>query len=493
MLARIQAGLREISTSTTIGRQVGQHGQQLARDLHALALQVELQHRDAAEQVGAEQHARRPPGGEGGERQRDPALARRSCPRPTAACRPPRCRRRPGRTARRRTTTAAAGCAAPDSRARAPTRATRRPRAAPARRASGTGTRPARPPARSPGRPSGAGGTAPGRRTAGRASQGMLEAAHARPASPACSGCPTKAEKPAPNRLSASPVAYWLVLSQITSDAEQRGQHRAGDARRRRTPASRCRCAPRSRSRRSRATSIMPSAPRLTMPARSLISSPRPAIASTVPALSVAATAGARTASIRSAIRARARDGHAPAAHPQHAVVDQRVAGQQREQQQALEHAGQRLRQPEPRLRQLAADVEHAHQQRREDDADRVQPADEGDDDRGEAVAGRHVRRQLAERPGHLERAGQAGHAARDQQRRPQRAARREAGVARRRRRQAADLQLEAARRCGTGTARTRPTADAARSSTPMFDAQAAEQIAAPASTRRKVMVCGKL
>ncbi len=28
---------------------------------------------------------------------------------------------------------------------------------------------------------------------------------------------PTKAEKPAPNRLSARPVAYWLVLSQITS------------------------------------------------------------------------------------------------------------------------------------------------------------------------------------------------------------------------------------------------------------------------------------
>ena len=36
------------------------------------------------------------------------------------------------------------------------------------------------------------------------------------------------------------------------------------------------------------AHSIMPSAPRLTMPARSLISRPRPAIASTVPALSVA-------------------------------------------------------------------------------------------------------------------------------------------------------------------------------------------------------------
>jgi hypothetical protein len=56
------------------------------------------------------------------------------------------------------------------------------------------------------------------------------------------------------------------------------------------------------------------------------------------------------------------------------------------------------------------------------DDADRVQPADEGDDDGREAVADRHVRRELAERPGRLERPGQTGQAAGQQQRRPQRA-----------------------------------------------------------------------
>ncbi len=130
---------------------------------------------------------------------------------------------------------------------------------------------------------------------------------------------------------------------------------------------------------------------------------------------------------------------------PAHAVVDQRVACEQREQQQTLEHAGQRLRQPEPRLRELAADVEHAHQQRREDDAHRVQPPDEGDDDRGEAVARRHVRRQLPERAGRLETTRKAGHAARQQQRGPQPGARREACVARGHRREPADLQLEAA------------------------------------------------
>jgi hypothetical protein len=37
--------------------------------------------------------------------------------------------------------------------------------------------------------------------------------------------------------------------------------------------------------------------------------------------------------------------------------VDQRVAGQEREQQQALEHAGQRFRQPEAGLRELTTDV----------------------------------------------------------------------------------------------------------------------------------------
>ena len=83
---------------------------------------------------------------------------------------------------------------------------------------------------------------------------------------------------------------------------------------------------------------------------------------------------------------------------------------------------------------------------RREHDAHRVQPADEGDDDGREAVARRHVRRELAERPGGLERTGQAGHAARQQQRRPQRAcATRSPRSAPRQRRQPTHLQLEAA------------------------------------------------
>ena len=84
---------------------------------------------------------------------------------------------------------------------------------------------------------------------------------------------PTKAEKPAPNRLSARPVAYWLVLSQITSTPNAAAST---------APAT----APAPKASQSlpvwtavakpaiAATSIMPSAPRLTMPARSLISRP---------------------------------------------------------------------------------------------------------------------------------------------------------------------------------------------------------------------------
>ncbi len=76
---------------------------------------------------------------------------------------------------------------------------------------------------------------------------------------------PTNAEKPAPNRLSASPVAYWLVLSQMTSTPNAAASS---------APAS----APAPKAIQSlpvwnavakpamAATSIIPSAPRLTMP-----------------------------------------------------------------------------------------------------------------------------------------------------------------------------------------------------------------------------------
>ena len=73
MLMRIQAGLREISASTTIVAMYGSIDRNWLAICTPDALQVELQHRHAAEKVGAEQHTRRSPGGERRQRERDPA------------------------------------------------------------------------------------------------------------------------------------------------------------------------------------------------------------------------------------------------------------------------------------------------------------------------------------------------------------------------------------------------------------------------------------
>ena len=100
---------------------------------------------------------------------------------------------------------------------------------------------------------------------------------------------PTKAEKPAPNRLSARPVAYWLVLSQITSRPNTAASSAPAPMPAPKASRSLPVCTAVAKPAMA-ATSISPSAPRLTTPARSLISSPRPAMASTVPAFSVAAS-----------------------------------------------------------------------------------------------------------------------------------------------------------------------------------------------------------
>jgi hypothetical protein len=99
---------------------------------------------------------------------------------------------------------------------------------------------------------------------------------------------PAKAEKPVPNSVKAKPVAYWLVPSQITKPPNSAAKN---------APAAIPAMKP------SKifpvwttvakpaiaAHSIMPSAPKLTTPAFSLINKPNAAIAKTVPALSVAA------------------------------------------------------------------------------------------------------------------------------------------------------------------------------------------------------------
>lgn len=98
-----------------------------------------------------------------------------------------------------------------------------------------------------------------------------------------------------------------------------------------------------------------------------------------------------------------------------------------------------------------------------------MQPAHEGHDDGGEAVARRHIRRELPDRTGDLERTGQACSPARCQQRDPHRATCREAGIARGRRRQSTDLLREA----GAGAEQEHPQHDHADQRNDQADADA--------------------
>src|SRR6218665_3601271 len=207
---------------------------------------------------------------------------------------------------------------------------------------------------------------------------------------------PTKAEKPLPNRLSASPAAYWLVFSQITSRPKAPASSAPAPMPAAKASQSLPVCTAVAKPAMA-ATSISPSAPRLTMPARSLISRPSAARASRVAAFIEAA--------VRSAI-ASISNRPPPRRGAAQAVMDEGVASQQAEQQQALEPPGDGLGQAQARLRQLAADIEHAHQDPREHDANRVQAPDEGHDDGREAIAGRYIGRQLAQRPGRFQRGG---------------------------------------------------------------------------------------
>ena len=77
---------------------------------------------------------------------------------------------------------------------------------------------------------------------------------------------PAKAEKPAPNRLSASPVAYWLVLSQITSTPKTAASSAPAPMPAAKASQSLPLCTTVAKPAMA-AHSIMPSAPRLTMPA----------------------------------------------------------------------------------------------------------------------------------------------------------------------------------------------------------------------------------
>src|SRR5215213_5555006 len=108
----------------------------------------------------------------------------------------------------------------------------------------------------------------------------------------------------------------------------------------------------------------MPSTPRFRMPARSTTSSPEAASSSGVEAVITVSS----TASTNSMDDLRSEK------HTE-AVEDQRVAGEHIEQQYALEHLGEIERYLERNLRTFTADEGEREEQRRDQDADRMQAA----------------------------------------------------------------------------------------------------------------------
>src|SRR5216684_3062882 len=129
----------------------------------------------------------------------------------------------------------------------------------------------------------------------------------------------------------------------------------------------------------------MPSTPRLSTPARSATSSPAAASSSGVDA--------ARTA--RMMASSNPIGGPAVRHHDMDAVEDEGIAGEHVEQQEALEHLGQVERHLQRNLGALAANESERQEQAGDHDADRVQPAEERNDDGGEAVARRKPRLQM--------------------------------------------------------------------------------------------------
>src|SRR5262245_28110972 len=119
----------------------------------------------------------------------------------------------------------------------------------------------------------------------------------------------------------------------------------------------------------------MPSTPRFRTPARSTTSSPEAASSSGVEA----AITVSRTASTNSMDDLRRKD-------ETEAVENERVTGEHVEQQNPLEHLGEIERDFQRDLSAFAADEGEREEQCRNQNADRMEAAEEGDNDRGEPV-----------------------------------------------------------------------------------------------------------
>ena len=140
-------------------------------------------------------------------------------------------------------------------------------------------------------------------------------------------------------------------------------------------------------------------------PARSATISPTAAISNGV---------AAETTIIRMSTIACAFMTGRPRPREEHAIARQHVGREHADQQHALKGQRQIAGQMHRDLRVLAADERQGQHQPGDEDADRRQAAEKGDDDRGEAVARRDRRQQLADLAGHFDDAGEPGQRARN-------------------------------------------------------------------------------
>src|SRR3954453_16996253 len=79
------------------------------------------------------------------------------------------------------------------------------------------------------------------------------------------------------------------------------------------------------------------------------------------------------------------------------AIEDEGVTGENHEQEHALEHSGDLVGNAERDLRRLAAEIAHREHEAGEQHADGAEPAEEGYDYGGEAIARRDAGLELAD------------------------------------------------------------------------------------------------
>src|SRR3546814_18039039 len=157
---------------------------------------------------------------------------------------------------------------------------------------------------------------------------------------------------------------------------------------------------------------IMPSTPRLSTPARSVTSSPSAAMPSGV--------AGVMTVRrIASTLSGPPFRGFGAGGDQPDAVMDQGVAGEDEKEQQALEDAADLVGNADRQLRGLAAEIGQRQHEAGCDNAERVQTAEKGDDDGGEAVARGDGRLDMADRARNFGYSRKAGKRAGMQHREP--------------------------------------------------------------------------